>query len=158
MAVMFDPSEIFLLAIRIEENGEKFYTTMSKKLEDPEVKELFQFLAAEETAHRAFYETNLSEIEKIQPQTDYPEEYFRYLKAYADNIIFSQKTFEKKVNEIVDAASAIDFAIQAELDSILYYQEIKKIVPENKHKKIDIIVEEERKHFVKLSKIKNNFI
>jgi rubrerythrin len=158
MSVMFDPSEIFLLAIRIEENGEKFYTAMSKKLKDPEAKELFKFLAAEETEHRKFYKESLSEIEKNQPQRDFPEDYFRYLKAYADNVIFSQKTFEKKVNEIVDPASAIDFAIQAEIDSILYYQEIKNIVPENKHKKIDIIVDEERKHFVKLSKIKNKFI
>ena len=158
MGVLFDPSEVFQLAVRIEENGEKFYTTMSKKMKDPEVKELFEFLANEEVAHKNFYQGILEELEKYEPVENYPEEYFSYLKSYADKIIFSQKTFEKKLNEIIDPVDAIEFAIGAELDSILYYQEMKKMVQEDKHKKIDIIVEEERKHFVTLSKLKNKFV
>jgi rubrerythrin len=155
MAIMFDPSEVFQLAIRIEENGEKFYRSMAEKLQDPQVKELFLFLADEEVGHKNFYKDILSKIDTFEPYESYPGEYFSYLRAYANNIIFSEKTFEVKLEQIADALSAIDFAIKAELDSILYYQEIKKLVPEKKHVQIDEIIEEERRHFVKLTDIKN---
>lgn len=156
MGILFDPSEVFQLAIRIEENGEKFYRTMSQKLKDPEIKEVFKFLAEEEIAHKNFYKETLSEFEHYEPYESYPDEYFSYLRSYADRIIFSQKTFEKKLNEISDVISAIDFAIGAELDSILYFQEMKKMVPENNQKKIEIIIKQERKHFVKLAKLKKS--
>ena len=137
MAIIFDPSEVFQLAIRIEENGEKFYRSMADKLQDPEVKELFTFLADEEVGHKNFYKDILSKIDTFEPYESYPGEYFSYLRAYANNIIFSEKTFEVKLEEIGDALSAIDFAIKAELDSILYYQEIKKLEPEKKHAQMD---------------------
>ena len=38
MSVIFDPSEIFQLAIRIEENGEKFYRQMSDKMKIQPIK------------------------------------------------------------------------------------------------------------------------
>ncbi len=157
MAILFDPSEVFQLAIRIEENGEKFYRSMADKLQDPEVKKLFAFLADEEVVHKNFYKDILSKIDTFEPYESYPGEYFSYLRAYANNIIFSEKNFEVKLEEISDALSAIDFAIKAELDSILYYQEIKKLVPGKKHAQIDEIIEEERRHFVKLTDIKNKF-
>jgi rubrerythrin len=155
MGIMFDASEVFQLAIRIEENGEKFYRRMSDKFDDPALKKLFTFLATEEVGHRKIYEEILSAFEPYQPRESYPGEYFAYLRTYADNIIFSQKEFDKKIGEISDAEAAIDFAIGAELHSILYYQEIKKMVPENKQDKIEEIIDEERKHFVQLSQIKS---
>ena len=57
------------------------------------------------------------------------------------------------MEEISDVESAIDFAIGAELKSIQYYHEIKELVPKKHYDKIDRIIEEERKHFLKLSEI-----
>jgi hypothetical protein len=59
---------------------------------------------------------------------------------------------EKELPAVKDTFSAIKFAIQRELDSILYYQEIKKFVTKDQHDLIDGIIEEERRHFLKLSK------
>jgi len=156
MSVIFDPSEVFQLAIRIEENGEKFYRQMADKMTDPKIKELFNFLAQEEIGHRKFYQDVLADMESFEPYESYPGEYFSYLKAYANNVIFNQEAFDEQLNTINDAITALDFAIRAELDSILYYQEIKNIVPKEKQNKVDEIVEEERRHFAKLSDIKNN--
>lgn len=158
MGIMFEPSEVFQLAVRIEENGERFYRQMSEKFGDPELKKLFVFLADEEIGHRKIYEKILSSIELQKPRESFPGEYFAYLRSYADNIIFSQKEYDKKIGEISDARAAIDFAIGAELSSILYYQEIKKIVPENRYEKIEQIIDEERKHFVQLSNLKSEKI
>jgi rubrerythrin len=154
---MFDAGEIFQLAIRIEENGEKFYQKMSEKFDEPELKKLFTFLAQEEVGHQKVYQEILSTFESYEPHESYPGEYFSYLRSYADNIIFSQKEFEKRMNEIENPYDAIEFAIGAELNSILYYQEVKKMVSEKNHEKIEKIINEERKHFVQLSEIKKDF-
>ena len=151
---LFEPSEVFQFAIRIEENGEKFYRQMVQKFEDPKVKELFSYLADEEVKHKKTYEEMVSKIEKYEPFETFPGEYFAYLRAYADKIIFTQKEFDEEIAKIKDINAALDYAINAELNSILYYQEVKNLVSENQRSTIDKIIEEERRHFVKLSEIK----
>lgn len=151
---LFEPSEVFQFAIRIEENGEKFYRQMVQKFDHPKVKELFSFLADEEIKHKKIYEEMVSSIEKYEPFETFPGEYFAYLRAYADNIIYTQKKLDEETANIKDINAAIDYAINTELDSILYYQEAKNLVPENQRTTIDGVIEEERRHFVKLSEIK----
>ncbi|KPL14441.1 hypothetical protein AMJ74_03385 [candidate division WOR_3 bacterium SM1_77] len=149
---VFEPSEVFQFAIRIEEGGEKFYREMAEKLQDAEVKSLFSALADEEVRHKKTYQGMVSKIEEYEPFESYPGEYFSYLRAYADNIIFTPKRMEQEMGKIKDASSALKFAIDRELDSILYYQEIKNLIPQNQRGLIDNIIEEERRHFVKLTK------
>ena len=149
---VFEPSEVFQFAIRIEEGGEKFYRAMANKIENAEVKSLFSALADDEVKHKKTYQGMLSKIEEYEPFESYPGEYFSYLRAYADNIIFTPQRMEEEMQKITDAASALKFAIDRELDSILYYQEVKNLVPKNQRDIIDKIIEEERKHFMKLTK------
>jgi rubrerythrin len=151
---LFEPAEIFQFAIRIEENGEKFYRQWSQKLKDTKIKELFSFLADEEANHKKIYTQMVSKIEKYDPFENYPGEYFAYLRAYADNQIFNQVKLNKELARVKDEPSAIDFAMNRELASIVYYQEIKNLVPEPQRKSIDKIIMEERKHYLKLSEIK----
>lgn len=148
---VFEPSEVFQFAIRIEEGGEKFYRGMAERLDDAEVKSLFATLADEETKHKKTYQAMVAKIEDYEPVESYPGEYFAYLRAYADNIIFTPQRMEKAIAGISDAAAALEFAIDRELDSILYYQEVKNLVPKNQQGLIDKIIEEERRHFVKLT-------
>ncbi|MBE0432890.1 ferritin family protein [candidate division WOR-3 bacterium] len=148
---VFEPSEVFQFAIRIEEGGEKFYREMATRLDDAEVKSLFATLADEEVKHKKIYQAMVAKIEDYEPVESYPGEYFAYLRAYADNIIFTPQRMEQAIAGINDAAAAIEFAIDRELDSILYYQEVKNLVPKNQHGLIDKIIEEERRHFVKLT-------
>lgn len=152
---IFKPSEILQFAVTIEENGEKFYRTMSGKIENEEVKSLFTALAEEELKHKKTYEHMLKGLENYEPPESYPGEYFEYLKAYANNHIFTPALLASKITEIKDAESALAFAMARELDSILYYQEIKNIVPKDEQDKIDAIISEERKHYVKLASCKD---
>ncbi len=149
---VFEPSEVFQFAIRIEEGGEKFYREMANKLENTEVKSLFSALADEEVKHKQTYEGMVAKIEEYEPFESYPGEYFSYLRSYADNIIFTPQRMEEEMKKIKDVTSALKFAIDRELDSILYYQEVKNLVPKNQRGEIDRIIEEERRHFVKLTK------
>ncbi len=156
MSQMFSISEIFQFAIKIEENGEKFYKAVAQKIKEHETKTVFLILAEEEVRHRQIYEKMLSEIESYKPEEIYPEEYFLYLKAYVDNIIFSDKKLDEflKFNINIDLSYAIDYAMQKEVESILYYIEIKKFVSKEQSTKVDKIIEEERRHYLKLQNLK----
>jgi rubrerythrin len=149
--IQFTPADAMECAVKIEENGETFYRRMAEKLDDPELKKLFTFLVGEEAKHRKTYAKMLTKIEKYRDEGTYSEEYYAYLQAYVNKVIFSPERLEEEMNRITSTAAAIDFAIKAELETILYYEEMKKLVKEESHETIERIIEEERKHFLELS-------
>ncbi|MFN4226634.1 MAG: ferritin-like domain-containing protein [Candidatus Ratteibacteria bacterium] len=156
MGNFFNISEIYQFAIKIEENGEKFYRKIAEKVGDVEVKKIFIFLADEEVRHKKIFENNLAKIENYEPPESYPGEYFAYLKAYAEGLIFP-KNIEKEL-EKEDIIEAIDFGIRRELDSIMYYLEMKDFIPETQVLELDKIIKEERSHFVRLSNLKKQIL
>ena len=91
MSLFFDASEIVTFAIKIEENGEKFYNHTVQIVGEPEVKQIFKYLAKEEAKHKNTFEELLSKIKKYKPLESYPGEYLAYLQAYVETIIFSNK-------------------------------------------------------------------
>jgi rubrerythrin len=74
-----------------------------------------------------------------------------------NNIIFTKEVMDKELAKIKDTVAALDFAIKRELDSILYYHEIKRFVSAAQHATLDQIIAEERKHFSMLSEIKKRY-
>lgn len=149
--IQFTAADAMECAVKIEENGATFYRHMAEKLDDPEVKKLFTFLVEEEKKHRKTYAKILGKIEKYQDTGTYTEEYYAYLRAYVDKVIFSPDRLEEEMSRITNTAAAVDFAIKAELETILYYEEMKKLVKEENHDVIERIIVEERKHFLELS-------
>ena len=79
-------AEVLQFAVKIEENGYDFYTKYVKKLDSENEKEVFQYLADEESKHIKIFSRMLDGIESFKQQVNYPDEYFAYLQAYADNL------------------------------------------------------------------------
>jgi len=154
---VLNASEIFQFAVRIEENGEKFYRDTAEKFGNDRFKELFLALADEEVKHKEIFENMVSKIESYEPHESYPGEYFLYLRAYADKIIFDEEKLTGEIARITTPVEAIDFAIEKEWESISYYNEIKGSVSEGQRGQVNKIIEEERKHFTKLSEGKKMF-
>jgi rubrerythrin len=155
---IFDASEIYQFAMRIEENGEKFYRRAAVVTEDENARYLFNFLADEEVGHKKIFSALLAKMEKYEPEERYPGEYMAYLRDYLDNkVIFSAKALNEEFCDIKDTVSALDFAINREVDSILYYSEAKNFVAKSQHEAIDKIIDEERKHFAKLTDFKKEY-
>ncbi|NOZ64335.1 MAG: ferritin family protein [Caldiserica bacterium] len=151
---IFSVSEVLQFAVGMEEAGEKFYRQLSSNFKEETLQNVFNFLAEEECKHREVFANMALEVEKYEPPENYPQEYFSYLRAYADQVIFSNKLEEEARQSLRSLLSALDFAMRRELDSILYYQELKGAVPEGEHSVVDMVIEEERKHFLKLLEIK----
>ena len=148
--------EVVQFAVRIEENGYNFYKNFAGTLKNEQERSLFNFLAEEELKHVDVFKRMLPGAKAAKPRLNYPDEYSAYLQAYADNLIFTESSLKKETDKIKDARAAVDFGMRRELDSILYYQEIKAFVPQNDAGLLDEIIREERKHFLKLSGMKKD--
>ncbi len=148
--------DVVNFAIRIEENGEQFYREAAEIVSNQSVRELFERLAREETGHKKTFERLLSSLGDYRPPETYEGEYLAYLTAFIDGkAVFKD---HPKIPELAKASSitgALDFAIQRELDSILFYQEMRKFVSGTSHiETIDLIIDEEKMHFAILSKLR----
>jgi len=153
---LFTASDVLQFAIRMEENGGRFYREAADHSDKMEVKTLFNSLASEEAEHKKSFEELLSKETLIEPREDYPGEYLSYLHDYIDGKIFVPLDDKSAKSESGNVAKALEFAIQREMESIHYYQELKAFVPVDDHKTLDEIIDVERKHFMQLSKAKKN--
>lgn len=155
MANIFAGSEIVELAIEIEKNGREFYNTLAGQSKNKEAKETFGYLAGEEEKHIAAFKGILSGVEKYEPAEAYPGEYFAYMSSLADKYIFTKKN---KGGEIAKStkgdAQALELGIGFERDSIEFYRNMQKVVPDYDHKIVESIIAQEEEHLQLLSGLK----
>jgi rubrerythrin len=158
--VHFSSKEILEMAIRIEENGLGFYKAASASTESTKIKELFDFLIIEEVKHVEQFEA-LKEAITAGTPSDYNDPYLAdesaYLSALADSSIFMKgEEGVKKAQSIKSDDEAIDFAIQMEKDSILFYLELINMVRDDDRPTVKEILSEERKHIAKLTELRGS--
>jgi rubrerythrin len=140
---IFTASEIVEFAERIHENGANFYRYAIQLVKNQEAKDLFAELAEEEVKYHKTLEKIFADIEKSIPEETYVGESAQYLRNYIDNnIVFTQQAINDDLAAVKDACSAIDFAARRELDSISYYESIKRLVPKTQHEAIDYLIAE----------------
>jgi rubrerythrin len=156
---VFEASDIVEVAVRIEENGANFYRFAGQIASHEEAKALFAHLAEAEVAHQRVFEGIFAQMEHADPPESYQGEYQAYLRNYVDNkIIFTKDVMDRELAAVKDTPSALDFAMQRELDSILYYHEIKNLLPAGQHPAVERIIAEERKHYSGLAEMKKRFL
>jgi len=155
---VFAASDIMEVAIRIEENGITFYKFAEQMAKQEDAKKLFAHLADAEAGHKRTFEKFFAAMEKYNPPEQYAGEYSAYLRNYVDNnLIFTKDVMDKQLAGVKDTVAAFEFAMQRELDSILYYHEIKNLVPQAQHDAIEKIIDEERKHYAILCDMKKRY-
>jgi len=158
MVNIFAGSEIVELGIQIEKNGRDFYNTLVEQSKNQRAKEAFQYLAGEEEKHIAVFQKILDSVHKYEPPETYPGEYFAYMNALASDYVFTQKNKgEEMAKRARSDKEAIGLGIGFEKDSILFYEGMKKVVPEYDHKIVNKLIEEEQNHLRRLSDLKDNF-
>jgi len=157
MANVFSASEIVELGIKIEENGRDFYGILLKFSKNDKAKALFKILADEEAKHIESFRNILDNVKRYDPAEAYPEEYFSYIKALSkDNIFTKDNKGAEVARNIKDDQEAIDLGIKFERESILFYENIKKVVLESEKNIIDTLIEEEKKHLNRLLSLKGD--
>lgn len=154
---IFTASDILKFAIRIEEDGELFYRKAAGFADTDEIRRLFNQLADEEIRHKRVFSDMLEKITDIRPPETYPGEFMNYLRDYIDGKVVFSTDIKTMADNIHDTVSALKFAMGRELESIAYYHEVKSFVTEKYYPQVDAIIQEERRHFAKLSEVLKSY-
>ena len=157
MGNIFAASEIIELGIQIEKNGRDFYSVLQDNSKDDRCIELFKYLAGEESKHIIVFENILGRVERYQPSGLGSDEYYAYMKALADEHIFTQKDKGRQIaSGIKTTREALDLGIGFEKDSIVFYEGIKEAVAQEEHKIVDEVIAQEQKHLFQLLELKRS--
>ena len=147
----YTASEVIQFAISIEETGKDFYQTLGEQFSrHPGVASLFLDLARQEGDHKIFFQQMGERAKNWETDSPLTEEYFLYLRGFADHTIFDAKKSGPDLAHITDPAKAIEFSMGRELNAVNYYRELKQMVPEQEASFLDEIIAEEQSHFNQL--------
>lgn len=156
MAQEYSLKEIIRFAIEIEKEGALFYEKMSENSNLKETKDLFLTLKSDELVHMATFEKLLNDVGPDENEYVFhlENEYIAYLHNLIENTIFKKSDLDKVANELKTTDKVIDYAIGKEIDSINYYENMKKVLNKKYHKTLEKIIKEEHSHKERLEKIK----
>jgi len=159
MAIFFSGSELVNIAIGIEKSGLAFYQSLVKKEKDVMARGAYKYLAEMEEKHIETFQSMLDTVGEYKPPEMYTEEYDLYLKALVDSAVFTDdKVAREMAEKAASSAEAIQIALGAEKDSILFYSEMRNLVRERDRGVVDRIIEEEKSHLRQLSDLKRKMV
>ncbi|MDD5679463.1 MAG: ferritin family protein [Kiritimatiellae bacterium] len=156
MAFVFSADEIFEMAEQIERNGAAFYRLAAKQF--PAQQRVLTIIAEQEDAHCATFSAlrrQLASKEKEDAVHDPDQEGEAYLRAMADRRVVDVSRQPKDVLKGAESfADILAIAVGMEKDSIVFYLGMQEMVaPALGRDKVDLIIREEKKHIVILSRL-----
>lgn len=160
MAV-FTAGELFDIAVGIERTGVVYYDSLSGLAADSMLRQTYRGLADMERHHVELFQEMRSALgeKSVVVREDEEAEYGAYLKALIDSSVFTDDRVARDLAEkAAGPAEAIQLALGAEKDSILFYTEMRGLVPERDREAIDNVIREERKHVRELSELKQRYM
>jgi rubrerythrin len=151
MPYNFNVAEVFDVAIKIEENGKRFYEQSLNVIKDAGVRKLFQDLASQEMEHKAKFEELKSKFSKddTAPTVWDPEnEIDQYLKMLADQHVFvSSESLDIQMKTIKDVKDALKMAMGFEKDSVIFFLTMQEAVSGKREEElVSVLVKEEQQH------------
>jgi rubrerythrin len=155
MSIVFSAGELINIAIGIERRGITFYDIMSRSTDNERAREVFEELVQMERQHLKTFQDMLEEVGGQPPREAATREYSGYFQALVDSAVFTDDTITSEMatgaeNDI----QALELGISAEKDSILFYYEMKDLMPRRFVPLVDRIIAEEKSHLQQLSQIK----
>ncbi|WP_018247751.1 ferritin-like domain-containing protein [Orenia marismortui] len=151
----FDARELIDVAVKLEEEGYGFYKNLANLVSLKDVQKLFDFLASEEKVHKSKFKEMGKELATIDKHESYDGEYEDYIKSLINtHVINDLDPLIEKIKDNLQERKVIELAIRFEKDSIIAFNEFRKVMSDKHKKTIDQLIKEEKKHLVKLIQIK----
>jgi len=154
MAV-FTAAEGLEMAMEVEKNGEMFYNEVAAKSADPEVKALFEDLAAQERGHYQVFQKMLGGMKPAPepPAAEY-DEYQAYVQAALENALFAGPDKALALaRQAQDRETALRAAMGFEKDTMLFFYDLRDMISEADRKAISGVIREEKKHLRRLAEM-----
>lgn len=157
--VHFTGKEVLDMAVRIEENGMRFYADASKAAKSHQLKDLFHALSEEEGTHIKMFLELKKALVGDDPSAGfdpYLEDAQQYLKSMADTEVFTNPEAGKEAaRSLKDEKEAISMAIGMEKDSLLFYYELERMIRDKDRAVIESLIEQEKDHVRKLTNLQD---
>jgi rubrerythrin len=153
MPIKYSATEVMEMAVDTEKGGQLFYKTVATQSKDPDLKNLFLYLADEEKKHINVF-VNIAKTLKVSPD-DMPadwEEVSLYLKAMTDSRYFLGG--DKALSAAKSAETteqAVNTALAFEKETLVFYLEALDMMPAINRPAVEALIREERGHIRKLS-------
>lgn len=156
MGNIFSGSEVVEIGIQIEKNGRDYYSALMNQSKSEKARELFKYLAGEEEKHILTFQKILETVQKYEPQGLDSDEYYAYMNDLASEHVFTQKNKGEEIAKAIKSdKEGIEKAIRFEEDSVVFYEGMKKIVPEYDLKVVEWLIAQEQGHLKQLIELKH---
>ena len=155
MSIVFSGDELLNIAISIERRGMTFYDIMAKSTDNEVARAVFEALVEMERQHITIFEDMLEETDRHPaPESSGPER-SAYVKALIDDAVFTDDLITSEMATQADSdIKAVELAISAEKDSILFYYEMRELMPKKIAVVINRVIAEEKTHLQQLTEVK----
>jgi len=129
---LFSFSEVIDLAVQIEKNGEQTYLTAMDHITDLGLKQLLEWIAAEENHHAKWFADLKAAAEIIEDDESIREMNETLVRDYLGDQSFSLKEVDFSI--VKDPSELIQIFIEFEKDTILFYDILVAFVPDESTK------------------------
>ena len=149
----YSGQEIVEIAVRIEENGNEFYTAAAEMIpENNDIKGLFFDLAEKEILHISIFQKLAEKFDAdsfdfgAQDATD-------YINHLAESHIFGKPDSGKNLaKELKTPKQGLEAAYKFENDSVAFYTELLKYTRSDSKRLVQQIIDEEKEHAADIKK------
>jgi rubrerythrin len=151
--------DLINIAIGIEKQGIAYYDVMAISTWHEVASDLFRHLRDMERNHVIIFQNMLAEIDDYEQTDKLTEEHKTYLQALVNSAVFTDEMAASELATHIDNEDeALDIAIGAEKDTILFYYNLREIVPVPIGDTIRKIILEEKLHLTQLSELKQKLL
>jgi rubrerythrin len=154
---MFRAQEIMDMAIQIEHQGVAFYKGCLQSAPSDEIKDIFNFLIDQENRHIEIFSNMKDNVLDESLPEEYPGETKSYIDSFVKNEVFYRpEDASQKASQTQDPYQTINFAIDFEKRSILFYSGMKQVVRRSESTKIEEVIAQEHDHIRRLLGLRRN--
>lgn len=149
----YSGQEIVEIAVRIEENGNEFYTAAAGMIpESNDIKGLFYDLAEKEILHISIFQ-KLAEKFDAESFDFSSQDASDYINHLAESHIFGKPDSGKALAATLKSPKeGLEAAFKFENDSVAFYTELLKYTRSDSKKLVEQIIEEEKEHAAEIER------
>ncbi len=150
---MFTLNDIRNIAIQIERNGEQVYRSAGKKANDPQIGQMFDWMADEEMRHAQWF----NDLQVPSQASEFHEQIETMGRSLLQEMMKKQ-TFsleDEQLQGIMDIVSLFTLSLEFENDTILFYEMLRAFIENTETiEQLNVIIAEERGHVRQLERLK----
>lgn len=154
---MIDERTLLSHAVKVEQDGYRFYIHLAKAMPEKRLMDLFFLFAEDEQRHEMTFKKMLRDCAMQPPTSDKPcdpilERFLVDMEQYGAQLL------EKGLQDGFDRNAQLGVAIQLEKDSILFYGALKAQIGPEQRPLLETIIDEELRHLTRLFAIRQGEI